>query len=47
MVKGYAYKEISAELGISDSTLRTHIERIYTKLHVRSRSHAVAKYLGA
>lgn len=47
LVKGYAYKEISAELGISYSTVHTHIERIYTKLHVRSRSHAVAKYLGA
>jgi DNA-binding NarL/FixJ family response regulator len=42
LVKGYAYKEISAELGISYSTVHTHIERIYTKLHVRSRSHAVA-----
>jgi hypothetical protein len=38
MVKGHAYKEISAELGLSDSTVHTHIERIYTKLHVRSRS---------
>jgi DNA-binding NarL/FixJ family response regulator len=47
MVKGYAYKEISAELGLSDSTVHTHIERIYTKLHVRSRSPAVAKHLGA
>jgi DNA-binding NarL/FixJ family response regulator len=47
LVKGFAYKEIAAELGISYSTVHTHIERIYDKLHVQSRSHAVAKYLGA
>ncbi len=44
--KGYAYKEIAAHLGVSYSTVHTHIERIYDKLHVHSRSHAVAKYLG-
>jgi DNA-binding NarL/FixJ family response regulator len=45
--KGYAYKEIAAELGVTYSTVHTYIERIYEKLHVHSRSHAVAKYLGA
>ncbi len=44
--KGFAYKEIAAELQISYSTVHTYIERIYDKLHVQSRSHAVAKYLG-
>jgi len=44
--KGYAYKEIAAELNVSYSTVHTHIERIYDKLHVHSRSHAIAKYLG-
>ena len=47
LVKGYAYKEVAAELSISYSTVHTHIERIYEKLHVHSRSHAIAKYLGA
>lgn len=47
LVKGYAYKEVAAELNISYSTVHTHIERIYNKLHVHSRSHAIAKYLGA
>lgn len=47
LAKGFAYKEIAAELGVSYSTVHTHIERIYDKLHVHSRSHAVAKYLGA
>jgi len=44
--KGYAYKEIAGHLNVSYSTVHTHIERIYDKLHVHSRSHAVAKYLG-
>lgn len=47
LVRGLAYKEVSAELGVSYSTVHRHIESIYRKLHVHSRSHAVAKYLGA
>ena len=41
--EGYLYKEISDRLSISYSTVRTHIERIYEKLHVQSRAQAVAK----
>jgi DNA-binding NarL/FixJ family response regulator len=44
--KGYSYKETADLLGISYSTVHTHIERIYHKLHVQSRGQAVAKYLG-
>ncbi len=47
LVKGFTYKEIASELAISYSTVQTYIQRIYEKLHVQSRSHAVAKYLGA
>lgn len=47
LVKGSAYKEVAAELGISYSTVQRHIESIYRKLHVHSRTHAVSKYLGA
>jgi DNA-binding NarL/FixJ family response regulator len=47
LVKGFAYKEVAYELGISYSTVQRHIESIYRKLHVHSRSHAVSKYLGA
>ncbi len=46
LARGYVYKEIAETLGISYATVHTHIRRIYSKLHVRSRSHAVAKYLG-
>ena len=45
LTQGYAYKEIAASLGISVPTVATYIRRIYEKLHVRSRSQAVAKYL--
>ena len=47
LVKGYAYKEVAYDLGISYSTVQRHIESIYRKLHVHSRTHAVSKYLGA
>ena len=45
LAKGYSYKETSEQIGISYSTVHTHIEHIYHKLHVRSRAQAVAKYL--
>ena len=46
LAKGFLMKEIADELGIAMDTLRTHATRIYKKLHVHSRSQAVAKYLG-
>ena len=46
LAKGYSYKETADQLRISYSTVHTHIEHIYHKLHVRSRAQAVAKYLG-
>ncbi len=44
LTKGFVYKEIAEHLEVSYATVRTHIERIYEKLHVRSRSQAVAKF---
>ena len=41
---GQPYKQIAAELGISLSTVRTYIQRIYEKLHVNSQTEAVMKY---
>jgi DNA-binding NarL/FixJ family response regulator len=43
--QGFMYKEISDKLGISFETVRTYIRRIYEKLHVRTRTEAVAKLL--
>lgn len=44
LARGYLYKEIADTLAISLPTVNTYIRRIYEKLHVRSRSQAVAKY---
>jgi DNA-binding NarL/FixJ family response regulator len=45
IAKGYANKEIASQLEVSVSTVRTHIEHIYEKLHVHCRTEAAAKYL--
>jgi DNA-binding NarL/FixJ family response regulator len=44
LARGFAYKEICAELDVSVSTVNTHVHRIYEKLHVRSRGEAVARF---
>ena len=46
LAKGYLYKEISDQLGISPHTFRTHQRAIYEKLHVHSRTEATVKYFG-
>jgi DNA-binding NarL/FixJ family response regulator len=43
LADGNNYKEIANELFISVDTVRHHIRNIYKKLHVHSRSEAVAK----
>jgi DNA-binding NarL/FixJ family response regulator len=43
--KGYLYKEIAIKLGIAEPTVNSFIRRIYEKLHVHSRTQAVAMYL--
>jgi DNA-binding NarL/FixJ family response regulator len=47
LAKGYAYKQISDELGVSMDTTRTYIRRIYEKLHVHTRTDAVVRFLGS
>jgi DNA-binding NarL/FixJ family response regulator len=42
--KGYANKEIAARLGSSVETIRVHTRHIYEKLHVHSRTEAVARF---
>ena len=43
LVKGKSYKAIAATCFISIDTVSTHVRHIYEKLHVHSKSEAVAK----
>jgi DNA-binding NarL/FixJ family response regulator len=45
LAKGYLYKEIGENLGITLSTVRAHLHTVYEKLHVQSRTQAVLKFL--
>ncbi|RYD63798.1 MAG: response regulator transcription factor [Verrucomicrobiaceae bacterium] len=45
LAKGYITKEIADQMNISFDTVRFHLKHIYQKLHVRSRSEALIKYL--
>jgi len=47
LAKGFLIKEIGDQLGIGFGTVRTYVRRVYEKLHVQSRSQAIAKYLHA
>jgi DNA-binding NarL/FixJ family response regulator len=44
--KGLLYKEIAAQLFISQETVRKHVYNIYEKLHVNNRIEAVNIFLG-
>lgn len=46
LAAGSLYKEIASDVGISLQTVRFHLHNIYNKLHVRTRTEAVVKYLG-
>lgn len=45
LVKGYSYKMIASEMGISIETVRVHIKKVYKKLQVNSATEAVSKVL--
>ena len=45
--KGYSNKEIADRLELSIDTVRFHLKHIYEKMHVRSRTEAVARYVAA
>ena len=45
LAKGYNDKEIADKFFLSIKTVRTHLRNIYKKLHVRSRTEAVLKFL--
>jgi DNA-binding NarL/FixJ family response regulator len=46
LAKGFLYKEIAEKTKTTYATVHTHIRHIYEKLHVRSRTEAVARHLG-
>ena len=41
LAQGHSYAQISAQLEISENTLKTHIKRIYRKLNVHNRTQAI------
>ena len=43
--QGYVSKEIASHLSISVETVKSHLKHIYDKLHVRTRTEAVIRYL--
>lgn len=45
LVNGDSYKMIADHCSISMGTVRSHINNIYKKLHINSKSEAVAKAL--
>jgi DNA-binding NarL/FixJ family response regulator len=45
LVEGHSYKTAASTLSVSVKTISFHLQRIYEKLHVHSKSEAVAKAL--
>ena len=45
IASGKSYNEAAKEIGVSINTVRTYIRSVYEKLHVHTRSEAVAKAL--
>jgi DNA-binding NarL/FixJ family response regulator len=44
LAEGLSYKMVADKLGVSYSTINTHIKRIYEKLHISSLGEAIAYY---
>jgi DNA-binding CsgD family transcriptional regulator len=45
LVQGHQYKTAAAAMGVTVNTISFHVRKIYEKLHVHSKSEAVAKAL--
>lgn len=44
--EGWSDREIANHMGIKESTAKSHVHHILTKLGARSRAHAVSRYFG-
>lgn len=47
ILNGLSYKLIAEKQSISIDTVRTHITRVYRKLHINSKGELIAKYLNS
>ncbi len=43
VARGYSDKEVAEALGLTSATVRSYLKTIYGKLHVHSRTQAIAK----
>lgn len=46
-VEGFSVLNVAARLGLTESTVRTYVKRLYQKLGVRSRAELACRVLGA
>ncbi len=46
LAQGHSVKEIADHTGLTVETVRSYLKLVYQKLHVRSRTEALLKYLG-
>jgi DNA-binding CsgD family transcriptional regulator len=46
VAEGYTNHQIGRSLGVSEATVRTHLNSVYSRLGVRSRTEAVTRLLG-
>ncbi|MGJ8676132.1 MAG: response regulator [Akkermansiaceae bacterium] len=44
LIGGKSYKLIGSELGVSIDTVRSHVRKVYSKLHIHSRSEIMLKF---
>ena len=47
LTQGFSDKEIADRIGVKHGTVRWHLQHVYEKLHVRSRTEAALKFRSA
>ncbi len=46
LIVGKSYKDIAQHLGVSVDTVRSHVRKVYDKLHIHSRTEVILKFGG-